>query len=125
MVDAASVENLFRETSDLVVVLNTDRRVRAANAAFRDGVDGGNPGVDFLALVPAESRDHVGRELAKAAGGATVLVEVPHDGPGGRRPVVEYRFFPVDGGLVAGIGRVRATMPEVVEEPTGEQRLGR
>jgi diguanylate cyclase (GGDEF)-like protein len=112
MVDSHAVETLFRDTTDLVVVLNTDRRVRAANPAFRTNVDRGRPGVDFLDLVPSESKDTVGRELAKAAGGATVLVEVPHDGPGGRRPVVEYRFFPVDGGLVAGIGRIRADRAE-------------
>jgi diguanylate cyclase (GGDEF)-like protein len=58
-------------------------------------------------LVEPGGRDRVLTELVKAAGGEEILLRVPH--PGADAPlVVEYRFFPVEGGVVAGIGRVMA-----------------
>ena len=105
--DLASVENLFRDSADLVVVLGTDRKVRSVNAAVRRAVNGARAGIDFMALAPEGQRDRLSSELAKAAGGATVLLEIEHEDPSGGRHRVEYRFFPVDGGFVAAIGRLR------------------
>ena len=119
MLDPNAVETLFREAADLVLVLHTDRKIRAANSAFRTTVKNGRAGVDFLDLVPADSRDRVSAELARAAGGRVVLVDVRHEGKHGDPQRIEYRFFPVEGGLVAGIGRVRS------DEPDLEEKLGR
>jgi diguanylate cyclase (GGDEF)-like protein len=116
MLDLASVESLFRDSADLLVVLGTDRRVRSANPAFRRVVRNGRPGMDLLDLVPLSARDRVAGDLAKAAGGATILVEVDHEGPDGERRRVEYRFFPVDGGYVAGIGRARGEDVELSDQ---------
>ena len=116
MLDLAGLEELFRDAIDLVVVLGPDRRIRSANPSFCRVVRGGKPGVDMLELIPAEARDRAGGALAKAAGGATVLVETEHVGADGERRRVEYRFFPVDGGYVAGIGRARAEQPELAEQ---------
>ena len=116
MLDLASVEALFRDSADLVVVLGSDRRVRTVNEAVRRAVNGARPGIDFLALVPEGGRDRLTSELAKAAGGATVLVEIDHEDPSGGRHHVEYRFFPVDGGYVAAIGRLRADDTALTEQ---------
>ena len=116
MLDLEAVENLFRDSADLLVVLGTDRRVKSANPAFRRIVTNGRPGSDLLDLVPANARDRVATDLAKAAGGATVLMEVDHEGPDGERRRVEYRFFPVDGGLVAGVGRARGEDIELTDQ---------
>lgn len=119
MFDPDSVEVLFRDSTDLVVVLNTDRRVRTGNASFRKVVRYGRPGMDFLDLVPAAVRDRVSSDLARAAGGATVSLEVEHDDAEGERRLVHWRFFPVEGGLVAAIGRATGDDPDMAE------RLGR
>jgi diguanylate cyclase (GGDEF)-like protein len=116
MLDLASVENVFKDSTDLVVVLGSDRKVRWGNPAFRRVVRNGRPGMDFLFLVPENDRDHVGGDLAKAAGGSTALIEVEHEAASGDRRRVEYRFFPVDGGLVAGIGRNRTDEPALAEQ---------
>jgi diguanylate cyclase (GGDEF)-like protein len=119
MFDPTAIEALFRDSSDLVVLLHPTRRVRAANPAFLDAVAEAREGVDFLDLVDGSERDRVSQELARAAGGRTVLVEIRHRPPSGEPRPVEYRFFPVEGGLVAGIGRLRA------EGAAVEQRLDR
>jgi diguanylate cyclase (GGDEF)-like protein len=116
MLDLAAVENLFRDSTDLVVVLGPDRRVRSANEALLKAVLGARTGVDFMSLVPEPGRERIGAELAKAAGGATLLLEIEHPGPDGQRRRVEYRFFPVDGGHVAAIGRLRAQEEELTEQ---------
>jgi diguanylate cyclase (GGDEF)-like protein len=112
MLDPQVLETVFRDASDLLVVLQGNRRVRAANPAFRALVRGGRDGADFLDLVTASARDRVLSELVKAAGGTEVLLAVPHPGEEGAQRTVEYRFFPVEGGMVAGIGRVRPDEPE-------------
>ncbi|HVG94575.1 MAG TPA: diguanylate cyclase [Planctomycetota bacterium] len=116
MTDPVPIETLFRDASDLFVLLGSDRRVRHANPAMREGVRGARPGVDFLEIVPEGSYARMATELARAAGGATVFLEVElADGVrGGRR--VEWRFFPVDGGLVAGLGRFRGEDPAILEQ---------
>src|SRR5262245_51522273 len=119
MFDPTAIEALFRDSTDLVVLLHPTRRLRAANPAFLDSVDGANEGVDFLDLVLPLERDRVSQELAKAAGGRTVLLEIRHAPRAGEPQPVEYRFFPVEGGLVAGIGRPRG------EEPPAEKSLDR
>lgn len=116
MLDIASVESLFRDSTDLVVVLGTDRRIRSSNEAFRRVVAGARPGADFLDLAPEGVRSRIATDLARAAGGATVLVEIEHADEAGARRRVEYRFFPVDGGLVAAIGRLRSEAPALQEQ---------
>lgn len=116
MPDQVSIDNVFRDATDLFLVLAMDRKVRTSNPAFRKTVRGGKSGVDFLDLVPKAGRDRLATELAKAAGGLTVLVDVDHEDDAGRRQRVEYRFFPVEGGLVAGVGRARGEpQPALVE----------
>jgi diguanylate cyclase (GGDEF)-like protein len=119
MFDPTAIEALFRDSSDLVVLLAPTRRIRAANPAFLDSVADAREGVDFLDLVDGRERDRVSQELTRAAGGRTVLVEVRHPPAAGDPRPVEYRFFPVEGGLVAGIGRLRSDGVAV------EQRLDR
>jgi diguanylate cyclase (GGDEF)-like protein len=119
MFEPTAIEALFRDSTDLVVLLHSTRKVRAANPAFLDHVAGAAEGVDFLDLVPDADHDRVSLELAKAAGGRTIVVEVRHPVAGGDPWAVEYRFFPVEGGMVAGIGRPRG------EAPPAEQRLDR
>jgi diguanylate cyclase (GGDEF)-like protein len=116
MTDPVTIEALFRDANDLFVLLGSDRRIRLANPAFRDGVRGVRPGVDFLEIVPEGAYARVATDLARAAGGATVLLEVEHaaGARGARR--VEWRFFPVDGGLVAGLGRLRGEDPAILEQ---------
>jgi diguanylate cyclase (GGDEF)-like protein len=116
MLDAHLLESIFRDSTDLVVLLQPDRRVRAANPAFRGLVAGARVGADFMDLVVAEGRAGVLRELVKAAGGAEVLILVPHPRADGAAGTVEYRFFPVEGGMVAGIGRLRPTDQEIGAE---------
>lgn len=119
MSEPVSLESVFREAADLFVLLGTDRRVKVANPALRTGVAGARAGADFLELVAESARSRLATELARAAGGATVLVEVPHPKREGRTALVEWRFFPVEGGLVAGVGRARN------EEPALAEQLGR
>ena len=107
MFQADLLKNIFSDASDLLVIVRPDRTVQTANPAFRRTIFGAQDGVDFMDLVPMKARDRVLGELVRAAGGEEVLVEVPHTDPDGRAHVVEYRFFPVEGGMVAGFGRPR------------------
>lgn len=116
MADAVSVENVFRDAADLFVLISMDRRVKVGNPAFRQAVRGGRPGVDFLDLVPESARSRVLTELTRAAGGATVLVEVEHERNDGDVSRIEWRFFPVEGGIVAGVGRARAAEPPLADQ---------
>src|SRR5687767_6604819 len=111
MSDAVSVESLFRDAADLFVLLGMDRRVRIANPALRASLKGTKAGIDFLDVVPEAARSRVATELARSAGGATVHVEIDHERADGRGARVEWRFFPVEGGLVAGVGRARGDEP--------------
>src|SRR5687767_5238928 len=101
MLDSNALEALFRDSTDLVILLNPNRRIRLGNPAFEAAVAGAREGVDFLDLVDASERERVSQELARAAGGRTVSVEIRHRPPSGDPRPVEYRFFPVEGGLVA------------------------
>ncbi len=107
MPQADILQSLFRDAQDLLVVLRPDRTLDACNPALQRVVSGAQPGVDFMDLVPPSSRDRVGGELVRAAGGEEILLEVPHKDVDGAAHLVEYRFFPIDGGHVAGIGRPR------------------
>jgi diguanylate cyclase (GGDEF)-like protein len=124
MTDPAVLETVFRDATDLLVVLNPNRRLRAANPAFRALVRSGRDGTDFMDLVSRTGREHVLSELVKAAGGHEVLLAVAHPDPDGHDQVVEYRFFPVEGGLVAGIGRLRSEPPadEALDRARAELR---
>ena len=116
MPESVSIDNLFRDSADLFVLLGTDRRVKTANPAFRQEIRGARPGADFLDLVDPQGRDRFATALARAAGGATVLVEIDHEGTTGGRRRVEYRFFPVEGGFTAGVGRLRAIEPAMADQ---------
>ena len=116
MTDPVSIDSLFRESADLFVLLNMDRRIKTANPAFRQAVRNGRPGVDFLELSADAQRSRLATSLARAAGGDTVMFDVEHEGATGERRRVEWRFFPVEGGLVAGMGRTRAEEPALVEQ---------
>ena len=107
MLDSEFLEALVRDAPDPVVVLRSNRSVEAANQAFRNLAKNARPGVDFMALVAPSGRDRVLSELVKAAGGKERLLEVPHLRDDGSEQPVEYRFFPCDGGRVAGFGRAR------------------
>jgi diguanylate cyclase (GGDEF)-like protein len=107
MLDSEFLESLVRDAPDPVVVLRSNRSVEAANQAFRRLAKNARPGVDFMSLVAVAARDRVLAELVKAAGGKERLLEVPHLLDDGAEQAVEYRFFPCDGGRVAGFGRVR------------------
>lgn len=116
MLDAAFLESLVRDAPDPVVVLRPNRSIEAANQAFRRLGLNARPGVDFMALVAERSRERVLSELVKAAGGRERLFEVPHaTGKDDAEQVVEYRFFPCDGGRVAGIGRLREPVEDLGE----------
>lgn len=119
MLEAFILETIFRDATDPVVLIAKDRTIRTANPAFRAVATAGRDGVDFMEVVSFHARDRVHRELVRAAAGDEVLVEVPHPQADETDRIVEYRFFPVDGGHVAGFGRLRE-----VEEALGEQ-LGR
>jgi diguanylate cyclase (GGDEF)-like protein len=107
MLDAEFLESLVRDAPDPVVVLRSNRSVEAANQAFRRIAKNARPGVDFMALVATAAHDRVLADLVKSAGGKERLLEVPHVRDDGNELVVEYRFFPCDGGRVAGFGRMR------------------
>lgn len=115
MLDAAFFEGLVREAPDPVVVLRSNRSIEFANEEFRRLAVNARPGVDFMTLVGPTSRDRVLGELAKAAGGKVCLLFVPHMNDKGGEQVVEYRFFPLDGGRVGGIGRVRGEIDDLGE----------
>jgi len=107
MLEVFLLETIFRDARDPVVLLNTDRTVKSANPAFRAVARKGRDGVDFMEVVSFHARDRVLRELVRAAAGDEVLVEVPHPQEREIDRVVEYRFFPVEDGRVAGMGRMR------------------
>jgi diguanylate cyclase (GGDEF)-like protein len=110
MAEATLLENFFRDAPELLVLLSPNRRIKTANPAFRATVRHGRDGTDFMDVVHAPGKDRVLSGLVKAAGGSEVTIDVPHATDGAPR-VVEYRFFPVEGGLVAGIGRARPVEP--------------
>jgi diguanylate cyclase (GGDEF)-like protein len=116
MLEAALLEAIFRDANDLVVLLRSNRSVKAANPAFRALVKNGRVGADFMDLVAPAAREKVLAEMVRAAGGQEILLEVPHTGADGNEHPVEYRFFPVEGGMVAGIGRVRSGARRMGEE---------
>lgn len=116
MFEAFLLETIFRDARDPVVLINSDRTVKAANPAFRAVARKGRDGTDFMDLVSYHARDRVSRELVRAAGGDEVLVDVPHPQEDETDRMVEYRFFPVEGGLVAGMGRVRDGEPGLNEQ---------
>ncbi|MFV1957807.1 MAG: GGDEF domain-containing protein [Planctomycetota bacterium] len=101
------LKNIFRDAGDPVVLINPDMTIRDANPAFRALVERARDGVRFIDLVAYAARERVLPSLVRAAGGEEVLVEVPHAREDGTETVVEYRFFPVDDGMTAGMGRVR------------------
>ena len=119
MLEVFLLETIFRDARDPVVLLNTDRTVKSANPAFRAVARKGRDGVDFMDLVSFHARDRVLRELVRAAGGDEVLVEVPHPQEDETDRVVEYRFFPVEDGRVAGMGRMRDGEPGLIDPVTG------
>jgi len=99
--------SIFGESTDPVVVLAQDGTVAMANGALRALVDAARIGTPFMDLVSVGAHGRVRRELVRAAGGDEVLIEVPHPTDDGRDVLVEYRFFPVEGGKTAGLGRLR------------------
>jgi diguanylate cyclase (GGDEF)-like protein len=101
------LRGLFSDAKDLCVVLRPDRTLEVLNPAFGRTVAGAIEGVDFKDLIVEAARDRVLAELVKAAAGEHVTIDVPQVDVDGRQQVIEYRFFPLEGGLVAGIGRVR------------------
>mgnify|MGYP001826234998 CR=1 FL=1 len=116
MIESQILRSIFQDSADLVVILNPNRTVKTINPAFRDAVPGAQVDVDFMDLVAPESRDPVLARLVQAAGGQTIVVDVVHglgDGPEVR---VEYRFFPIDDGMVAGFGRLREQDENLREE---------
>lgn len=100
-------DSIFREASDPVVILAQDGTVALANRGLRAIAERARAGVPFLDLVSEAARTRVKPQLVRAAGGDEVLLEVPHPQSEGRDVVVEYRFFPIDGGRTAGLGRLR------------------
>ena len=113
------VRSMLEDADDLFVVLNPDMTIRDANRAFRDHVEMSGHGERFLDLVELGARERVLPDLVQAAGGGKDLVEIPHVRRNDSPTVVEYRFFPLEDGLTAGIGRVRDA-----QRALGEQ-LGR
>jgi diguanylate cyclase (GGDEF)-like protein len=125
MTQADLLQRMFSDANDLFVVLEPNRTLCASNPAFRRNVAGAREGVDFMNLVPEKARGRVLSELVRAAGGEEVMVEVPHADEDGRGRMVEYRFFPIDGGMVAGIGRPRGgrlSDREALDRVRGELR---
>ena len=112
MQQADLLRGLFQDARDLLVVLNPSRTVNTVNPAFRALVARAQEDVDFLDLIPAKVHARVSSELVRAAAGEEVTVDVLHLDAEGQQHTVEYRFFPLDGGLVAGIGRPRAGQAE-------------
>jgi diguanylate cyclase (GGDEF)-like protein len=125
MTQADLLQSIFSDASDLFVILEPNRTVCTSNPAFRRNVANAADGVDFMEFVPAKAQARVLAELVRAAGGDEVLVEVPHADADGRGQMIEYRFFPIDGGMVAGIGRPRGGRladREALERVRGELR---
>jgi diguanylate cyclase (GGDEF)-like protein len=120
MIDTAFLETLVRESPDPVVVLKSNRTIEALNPALKRIARGARTGVDFMTIIAPVAQGHVLPLLVKAAAGDDQLVEVPH-ASGEDETVVEYRFFPCEGGRVAGLGRVR---PKAASEDLGRE-LGR
>lgn len=119
MFDPALLDTLIRDSSDPVLVLADKCSVVQANPAFLDLVPGAHVGADFMGLVEPSARERVLKQLVKAAAGDPVLLDVPHGGTRGEGAWIEYRFFPLEGGRVAGIGRPRG------EARTAHEALGR
>ncbi len=125
MTQADLLQNILSDANDLFVILESNRTLSMSNPAFRRNVAGAEIGTDFMDLVPVKARERVLAELVRAAGGEEVLVEVPHTDADGRGQLVEYRFFPIEGGKVAGIGRPRGgrlTDREALERLRSELR---
>ncbi len=116
MLEAELLQTIFRDAADLVVILRSDRCIETANPAFERTVPRARPGVDFMDLVVPSARNRVLRELVRAAGGDEVLLEVPHGTASEHAVVIEYRFFPIEGGMVAAMGRPRARDVSAKEE---------
>lgn len=105
------LSELLDGSADLVLVLDPSRQVATANRAFLSRVNGGALERDFMDTVPLHARDRVLGQLVRAAAGDEVILEVPHVNPEGNPYIVEYRFFPLDGGRVGAMGRPRAELP--------------
>ncbi len=119
------LKHLFSDANDLFVVLLPNRTLKITNPAFRRTVAGARAGVDFMELIPQLARARVLGELVRAAAGDEVMIEVPHTDADGRGQMVEYRFFPLEGGMVAGVGRPRGgrlTDREALERVRAELR---
>ena len=114
------LERAIGDAGDLLVVLASDRTVCEFNPAFAKSVGRVAKGVDFVQLIVEHARASISTELVRAAGGEEITIDVPHLRPDGSPIVVEYRVFPVEGGLVAALGRVRGNRPV---EPSTLQRV--
>lgn len=121
MLESQLLNSIFRDASDLVVILQPNRAIKSANPAFLEAVPGARTGVDFMSLVSPDVQDEVLGRLVRAAGGDDVGVEVRHGKKDGAPVVVEYRFFPIDDGMVAAIGR-RRVRPVSTEEALGRAK---
>lgn len=109
--DAEVLRQLLESARDYLVVLDPSREVSLCNASFLEGVYGASHGRDFMETVPLHARDRVLTQLVRAAAGDEVLFEVPHVNHGGNPFTAEYRFYPLDGGRVGGLGRPRGELP--------------
>ncbi len=109
--DPSLLERAIGDAGDLLVVLASDRSVCEFNPAFEKCVGGASKGVDFVELILEHARASISADLVRAAGGEEITIDVPHRSADGSPIVVEYRFFPVEGGLVAALGRVRGDRP--------------
>lgn len=121
MPESQLLQSIFRDASDLVVILQPNRAIKTANPAFLEVIPGARLDVDFMSLVSPDVQDEVLGRLVRAAGGDDVGIEVRHGKRDGMPVVVEYRFFPVDDGMVAGIGR-RRVRPVSTEEALGRAK---
>ena len=111
MQDADVFSQLLEGARDYLLVLDASRAVRAANKSFLGGVNGAARDRDFMDTVPLHARDRVLGQMVRAAAGDEVMIEIPHVNGDGNPFITEYRFFPLDGGRVGGVGRPRGELP--------------
>ena len=78
MLESQLLQSIFRDASDLVVILQPNRSIKSANPAFLEVVPGARLDVDFMSLVSPDVHDEVLGRLVRAAGGDDVGIEVRH-----------------------------------------------
>ena len=59
MLESQLLKSIFRDASDLVVILKPNRAIKQANPSVLEAIPGARTGVDFMSLVSPDVQDEV------------------------------------------------------------------